>query len=194
MSQYLTEEEIQTYCTAQPGVTVSDVVIASELIDGYCKTSFCVNTAKESVKINRNARGKLHHGRVIEIISVNEVFKTPLGATSSPGNISNIDLDLEMDGYFTYLAPLSPFMSLGLGCCGCYNHKLNRILEVEYTYGFSEIPEDIKVVTAMLAQNIRQFSSFAGLKKLSTLDYTIEMGNSSFFTEDMRNILNKYKE
>ncbi len=194
MSQYLTAEEIQTYCTAQPGVTVSDVVIASELIDGYCKTSFCVNTAKESVKINRNARGKLHHGRVIEIISVNEVFKTPLGATSSPGNISDIDLDLEMDGYFTYLAPLSPFMSLGLGCCGCYNHKLNRILEVEYTYGFSEIPEDIKVVTAMLAQNIRQFSSFAGLKKLSTLDYTIEMGNSSFFTEDMRNILNKYKE
>lgn len=194
MSQYLTEEEIQTYCTAQPGVTVSDVLIASELIDGYCKTSFCVNTAKESVKINRNARGKLHHGRVIEIISVNEVFKTLLGATSSPGNISDIDLDLEMDGYFTYLAPLSPFMSLGLGCCGCYNHKLNRILEVEYTYGFSEIPEDIKVVTAMLAQNIRQFSSFAGLKKLSTLDYTIEMGNSSFFTEDMRNILNKYKE
>ena len=194
MSQYLTQEEIQVYCTAQPGVTVSDVVIASELIDGYCKTSFSVNTARENVKINRHARGKLRHSRVIEITSVNEVFQSPLGATSSPGNVNDIDLDLEMDGYFTYLAPLSPFMGLGLGCCGCFNHKLTRILEVEYTYGFSEVPEDIKVVTAMLAQNIRQFSSFAGLKKLSTLDYTIEMGNSSFFTEDMRNILNKYKE
>ncbi len=194
MSQYLTAEEIQTYCTAQPGVTVSDVVIASDLIDGYCKTSFCVNTGRDTVKINRNARGKLHHRRVIEITSVNEVFQSPLGATSSPGNISDIDLDVEMDGYFTYLAPLSPFMGLGLGCCGFFNHKINRILEVEYTYGFSAIPEDIKVVTAMLAQNIRQFSSFAGLKKLSTLDYTIEMGNSSFFTEDMRNVLNKYKE
>ena len=194
MSQYLTEEEISTYCTAQPGVTVADVVIASELIDGYCKMSFSVNTAKENVKINRNSRGKLRHGRVIEITSAQEVFHTPMGTTSYPAEVSDIDLDLEMDGYFTYLAPVSPFMGLGVGMfCGCRN-RMNRLLEIEYTYGFEEIPEDIKVVTAMLAQNIRQFSSFAGLKKLSTLDYTIEMGNSSFFTEDMRNILNKYKE
>lgn len=51
----------------------------------------------------------------------------------------------------------------------------------------------VKQVCAMLAQNIRQQNSFAGIKKLNTLDYTVEMGNPSFFTQDMRLILNKYR-
>ena len=34
MSQYLTDEEILTYCTSQVGVNSSDVIIASHLIDG----------------------------------------------------------------------------------------------------------------------------------------------------------------
>mgnify|MGYP006895691395 CR=1 FL=1 len=193
MSQYLTNDEIAIYCTSQLGVTLSDVKIASELIDGYCKTSFCVNETEESVKVNRKSRGKLRHGRVVDVLEVKEMFVTPLGSSKVDGNVNDIDLDLENDGYFTYLAPYSPFIGLGYGC-GCRSMNKARNITVKYTYGFSEIPEDIKIVTAMLAQNIRQFNTFAGFKKLTTLDYTVEMGNASFFTNDMRNILDKYKE
>ena len=53
MSQYLTEEEIPIYCANQAGVEVSDVIIASTLIDGFVGYSFTVNEKEESVNYNR---------------------------------------------------------------------------------------------------------------------------------------------
>lgn len=186
MSQYLTEEEIAKYCTSQAGVTVADVVIASDLIDAYCQRTFSVNTAKETIKINRKSRGKLHYSPVIDITSVSEIVRSPFGLSRTDTDITYIDLDIEQDGYFTYLAPYSVF---GLE----FYHMRDRVIEVVYRYGYEAVPDDIKYVTAMLAQNIRQFNTYAGFKKLSTLDYTIELGNPSFFTDDMRSILDKYK-
>lgn len=190
MSQYITKEEIATYCNNIPGVTESDVIIASNFIDGYCNRTFGVNEAKETIKINKKCRGRLLNTPIIEIKSVKELVITPLGQNITDEEISSLDLDIEGDGYFTYLAPYNIF---DVNYCGCYTYGRKRVIQVEYTYGYANAPEDIKIVTAMLAQNIRQFNTFSGFKKLSTLDYTIEMGNASFFTEDMRNMLDKYK-
>ena len=66
-------------------------------------------------------------------------------------------------------------------------------MEIKYSYGYENVPDEVKYVTAMLAQNIRQLSTFAGAKRLNTLDYTVEMSNPSFFTDDMRSILSKYR-
>lgn len=192
MSQYLTDEEILTYCTSQVGVNSSDVIIASHLIDGYLGKTFGVNEISETVNINQKQRGKLVHAPVVEIKAITELVITPLGVTRQEISLDNLILDIENDGYFTYIAKSSPFAYSFMDNLCSQNCRVRR-LEVTYTYGYSVIPEDIKIVCSMLAQNIRQMQTFAGFKKLNTLDYTVEMANPSFFTSDMRIILDKYR-
>lgn len=192
MSQYLTEDEILQYCTQQAGVTVGDVIIASQLIDGYLGKSFNVSEVSETVNINAKHRGKLRNSNIIEILNITELVTTPLGVTKQNIDKDKIVLDVECDGYFTYIAQQSPFAYSFMDCC-CSNHGRPRRLEVTYKYGYDEIPDGIKTVCAMLAQNIRQMQTFAGFKRLNTLDYTVEMANPSFFTNDMKVILNQYR-
>lgn len=190
MSQYLTEDEILEYCNTVAGVQVSDVIIASNLIDGYLGYSFSVNTATETVNLNEKRRGRLKNKPVIEVTEIKEIFASPVGVTKTDGNTDWLFMDAEMDGYFSYYSKANPFI-LPTDFCSPFIPKLK--LEVTYTYGFEEIPEEVKYVTAMLAQNIRQLSTFSGAKRLNTLDYTVEMSNPSFFTDDMRSILGKYR-
>ena len=192
MAQYLTDDEILKYCQVQAGVNVADVIIASELIDSYVGKSFSIKDASESVKVNAKRRGKLNHSPIISITEVKEVVVTPIGVTKQDVPVSLLVMDIEDDGYFTYIAHISPF-ACSVSYCMHGTNEINRKLEIKYQYGYETIPEDIKMVTAMLAQNIRQLQTFAGITKLTTLDYTVAMSNPSFFTDDMRLILNKYR-
>lgn len=192
MSQYLTEEEILKYCTSQAGVNTGDVTIASHLIDGYLGKTFGVNEISETVNVNQRHRGKLVHTPVVEVKAITELVITPLGVTRQEISLDKLIFDIENDGYFTYIARTSPFAYSFMDNMCSQNCRARR-LEVTYTYGYNIIPEDIKIVCAMLAQNIRQMQTFAGFKKLNTLDYTVEMANPSFFTSDMRIILDKYR-
>lgn len=190
MSQYLTEDEITKYCASAAGVEVADVIIASNLIDGYLGKSFSVNTTTENVAVNIKGRGKLNHSPVIEVSELFEMIQTPISVTKNAVDVDRIYLDEEKDGYFSYAAPINPFVAMptifGMP-------KSNRKLIVTYKYGYETVPDEVKVVTAMLAQSIRQLNSFAGFKRLNTLDYTIEMANPSFFTNDMRAMLSKFR-
>lgn len=190
MSQYLTEDEILQYCNTIAGVQVSDVIIASNLIDGYLGYSFSVNEATETVQLNEKRRGKLRNRPVISVKSVKENFYSPVGIAQKEAAPDNVFLDAEMDGYFSYYPKGNPFI-YPLDFYSPFKPRLK--LEIKYSYGFEKIPEEVKYVTAMLAQNIRQLSTFAGAKRLNTLDYTVEMSNPSFFTDDMRSILSKYR-
>lgn len=192
MVKYLTEEEIISYCQLQAGVTMSDVIIASELINSFVGKSFEVKEVSESVKVNAKRRGKLNYYPVVEIIEAKEFVITSIGITKQEVSPTDIYLDIESDGYFTYLGKNSPFAH-SFALCDDWNTSRDKKLEIKYKYGYAKIPEDIKMVCAMLAQNIRQMQSFAGISKLSTLDYTVQMANPSFFTDDMRLILNKYR-
>ena len=69
MSQYLTEEEILKYCTSQVGVNISDVVIASHLIDSYLGKSFSVNEISETVNVSAKNRG-VRFGRNFKLSEV----------------------------------------------------------------------------------------------------------------------------
>lgn len=188
--QYLTIDEIPKYCTLQAGVDETDVRIASSLIDGYIGKSFVLQDKTETVRI-RNGRGKLNFTPLVNIESVYERVITGIGLTRLEVSNDNIVLDSEMDGYFYYVQPFNPITYEIMA--ECYNQEQRRELEITYKYGYETVPEDIKQVCGMLAQNIRQQNSFAGIKKLNTLDYTVEMGNPSFFTQDMRLILDKYR-
>ena len=108
MSQYLTEEEILKYCTSQAGVNTGDVTIASHLIDGYLGKTFGVNEISETVNVNQRHRGKLVHTPVVEVKAITELVITPLGVTRQEISLDKLILDIESDGYFTYIAKISP--------------------------------------------------------------------------------------
>lgn len=190
MSQYLTQDEILKYCTTVPNVQESDVIIASNLIDGYLGFSFSVNEVSETVTLNEKKRGRLQNSPVLGVETIKEVFVSPCGLSKKDGDPDSLYLDVENDGYFYYYPKATPFMlPFDFACMNIPRLKL----EVKYKYGYETVPEEVKYVTAMLAQNVKQMATFAGAKRLNTLDYTVEMSNPSFFTDDMRAMLSKFR-
>lgn len=192
---YLTDAEKHELCDSViDGVTMTDVQIATDLIDGYLGRSYTLRGYTERVKINRNMRGKLNHAPVADITKVTAVYMTPFGrstkvlAEKTEGTDPDenpvddfIDVDPERDGYFTFIGEL--------GMNYLVYHCLPKYLLIEYQSGYKEIPSRLKTATAMLACNIRQAQSFAGAKQLTSLDFQIRMTDDSFFTSDIKMLL-----
>lgn len=185
MSAYLTEEEIPIYCTQVDGVTMADVIIASDLIDGYLGRSFTPQEFTDRVKVSARRRGKLKHAPVIELKRAIHKTRTMFGDTDMEVPVEGFDLDPENDGYFTYIGGRGYFSA-------CYHnipHRSSNVYEVTYIAGYDPYPSRLKTACAMLAQNVRQAQGFAGAKKLTSLDFSVEMTNDSFFTSDIKNLL-----
>lgn len=178
---YLTEAEIPVYCGVIDGVTMDDVAIASDLINGYMGRSFAPREFTDRIKLTKKARGKLSHAPVINISKAQVVSRTPFGKSKMPVDVEDIDLDPENDGYFTYV-----------GSGGINEMIFGRSpmsLEVTYRSGFEEYPTRLKSACAMLACNIRQAMSFNGAKQLTSLDFQVLMTDDSFFTSDIKLLL-----
>lgn len=192
---YLTEEEMHTLCDSViDGVTLTDVQIATDLIDGYLGRSYVLHKYTDRVKINRQRRGRLNHAPVADVTKITAIYKTPFGRTKETlaeltedtdpdeNPIEDyIELDPERDGYFTFVG------NLGLNEI-IYGNCPNTF-EIEYLSGYKEIPSRLKTATAMMACNIRQARSFAGAKQLTSLDFQIRMTDDSFFTSDIKRLL-----
>lgn len=178
---YLTESELPRYCNVIEGVTMGDVAIATDLINGYLGRSFAPKQFTDRVKLSRNNRGKLSHAPVINIVSAKAITITPFGKSSNPVEADDIDLDPENDGYFTFIG------SFGINNI-VYQTKPSR-LDITYVSGFEEYPTRLKSATGMLASNIRQAMSFNGAKQLTSLDFQVLMTDDSFFTSDIKMLL-----
>ena len=183
---YLTEEEIPIYCTSVDGVTMTDVTIASDLIDGFLGRTFKPTEFSERIKLDRRRRGKLKHTPVMEVKRVISKTGNIFGNIDTELNVLDIDLDPENDGYFTYLGRGGVF---SIVYEGLPKRRMPTIFEVTYIAGYDPYPSLLKTATAMLAQNIAQAQGFAGAKKLTSLDFSVEMTNDSFFTTDIKNLL-----
>lgn len=178
---YLTSDEISQYCNIIDGTNESDVEIASALIDGYLGRSYQPKEFADRVRLRKDYRGSLTHSPVIEIIRVESVTRTQFGQSVEPLKPEDILLDVENDGYFSYVGGFG-FQNMFFGSSPDY-------INICYTSGFTVYPERLKQATAMLAQNIRQSQSFAGAKQLTSLDFQIQMTDDSFFTSDIRMML-----
>lgn len=194
---YLTDEERHALCDSViDGVSMVDVQIATDLINGYLGRSYTLHKYKERVKINRDNRGRLSHAPIANVTKVTAVYMTPFGKSENvlaewteenedayDGNPTEeyIDLDPERDGYFTFIG------DLGLNAM-IYQSRPKYLL-IEYESGYKEIPSRLKSATAMLACNIRQAQSFAGARQLTSLDFQIRMTDDSFFTSDIKRML-----
>ena len=181
LDTYITEEEIPKYCNVIDGVQLSDVVIATDLINGYLGRSYMPKKFTDRVKVNRNGRGRLLHAPIIEISSVKAIMSTPFGRSKTDLENTDIELDPENDGYFTFDG--------NFGMTSLIYPVIPKLLEVTYTSGFKEYPSRLKTACAMLASNVRQAQSFNGAKQLTSLDFQVMMTDDSFFTSDIKLLL-----
>jgi len=178
---YLTEAEIEQYCRTIPGVTMTEVEIASGLIDSFVGKTFDVQTVTETVHLNRQRRGKLNSVPVVSIDKVVAKGHGMFGLTTEELSVNDIELDGEGDGRFTY------YGSGGLNNL-IYGGSFHS-LTVTYKSGYAQYPKNLKLACAMLAQNVKQRSSFGGEKTIYSLDYRVEMSDDSFFTSDIKMLL-----
>lgn len=191
MSMYLTEEEIEKYCDMMP-VTESQVIFASGIIDAYVgtvngKSKFSIFTSSEILQVRRKGALKLRNAPVISIEHVflrgNNYFTTP-----SEYELTVDYLQWDSDGYI--------YMDIN------GNRSINtnywymptaKEVRIEYTYGYSEVPERVKLACAMLAMNISQTASFTSLDSITTLDSRFALANPSLFTPDIKALLSEYR-
>ena len=182
---YLKEHELGRYASIINGTSMGDVEIASELIDSYLGRSFAPKRYVERVRLIKGRRGKLQHAPVLSLDFVDSIEHTPFGSSKRKLEVGDIELDPENDGYFTFIGSGGiNFMLYG---------TRPRLLEVGYVGGFEDYPEGLKTACGMLACNIRQALSFAGAKELTSLDFKIAMSDDSFFTSDIKRLLDSIR-
>ena len=177
---YLTEDELEPYQKIMDELTMEDVQMASSLIDGYLGRSFELSKFTDRVQLRRN-RGRLSHAPVAEVEKVVSVGRSMFGKVKQELPTESIDLDPEMDGYFT--------LDDDGGLAGMIFGTVPDSLLVTYTSGFKEYPKRLKDACGMLACNIRQAKSFAGAKQLTSMDFQVLMTDDSFFTSDIKMLL-----
>ena len=195
---YLDEFEIGKYASIINGVTMGDAEIASDLIDSYLGRSLQPRRYVERVRLIKGRRGKLQHSPVISIDFVNSLDPAPfninrdnfdghirLDHTLTQLDLRDIVLDPENDGYFTFVGS-GDLISLIYGV-------RPHMLEIGYVGGFDHYPNALKTACGMLACNVRQALSFAGAKELTSLDFRIAMSDDSFFTSDIKRLLDSIK-
>lgn len=191
-SQYLTDDEISEYCDMLP-VTKQQVIFASGIIDSFVgklkgKSKFQLQTATEkNVKPNRKGLIKLKNTPIVAITSM--VMNTPNAfAFSSAVSIDVSAIAFEESGY-VYLPvfghmPVTPNNLYGRPPIG---------FNIEYQFGYGEVPENVKLACAMIAMNISQQGGFANIESATNLDVRYSLTDPSVFTEDIRRLLVEYR-
>lgn len=195
---YLEESELGKYASIIHGVTMGDAEIASDLIDSYIGRSLKPRRYVERVRLVKGRRGKLQHAPIVSLDFVNSLDPSPfdfqhnfvnghikLDHTARQLDLRDVLLDPENDGYFTFVG------SGGINSVvfGTRPH----MLEIGYVGGFDHYPDALKTACGMLACNVRQALSFAGARELTSLDFRIAMSDDSFFTSDIKRLLDSIK-
>ena len=178
---YIQPEEIPKYCGIIEGVTPADIRTASTLIDGYLGRSYQRQQSTERVKLFRHDRGRLKKYPVISIDNVVARMSCIFGDAKDTLSCEAIELDPENDGYFSFVG--------NRGFSAIIYRQRPHILEITYTSGYNEFPERLKTACGMLACNIRQAMSYNGAKQLTSLDFEVMMTDDSFFTSDIKRLL-----
>ena len=71
-------------------------------------------------------------------------------------------------------------------------HSKPSALLVSYTYGYAVVPDELKMVTSVIASSLVK-RKMDGLKQLTDYDMTFVWTDDSIVSSDLRTILMKYK-
>lgn len=180
---YLTEDELDAYCTLAEGVTMEHVAYASVLIDAYKGLSLFPKEHTEKVKLRNNrhtgeARGKLRHFPRVEIKEVKAKTRSPFGEYVNDLGVDCIEFDEDDSIYFSFYMPRNLFY-----------REIPKTLTITYTSGFSEIPEDVKRACGIIACNIKQMGGILRWKSRDDYDIKVTLGNDGVMNEEVKQVL-----
>lgn len=180
---YLTEEEIGKYCGLAAGVTMEHVAAASVLIDAYKGVPFCPTVRTERVDLNyrrrtEENRGRLVHYPRISIDSVKAKARTPFGVQELDLGADSLEFDGETSPYFSFYMPQRMMF-----------HAVPKTINVTYTSGYEEVPEDIKRVCGIIACNIKQMGGILRWKSRDDYDIKVTLGNDGVMSEEVKQII-----
>lgn len=181
MGKYLDALEIPLYCLMVTNVTDYEVNIAEVIVDSFINKDILAKSYVDTVTLNRKRKGKLKNHIDIEVLDVQGYARTPLGITKYP--YAPTDILLDDYGYFEFIGNNTQLFGIPV-----------VKVDIAYTSGYKEAPEDLKHAVAMIAQNITQSGSFAGAKDLGDLDVKVSFWDDSFVPSDIRRVIKKYKD
>lgn len=181
MPKYLQLTEVPTYCEYFSDITEATIDFAETLVDSYLGQPLEEQTTTQEVKLTRKNTGKLEHNHVTSIVSATGVYRTPSGFQEESIDVSHVRCD--DNGYFEYF-PFNSALSINY----FLGYQMYSI-KLEYKYGFSTIPTNLKRAVAMICQNMSEKKTFGNIKSYTTIDVQMALFDNSVFTKDIRMIL-----
>lgn len=189
---YLTEAEIPLYCTSVPGITMDTIETASILIDAYKGQSFFAKEYTEQSKLTKKRgqygdvyKGKLKHLPRTAVTTVKSFVPTAFGDEQEVTyETTSLRFDEDDSLYFQYIpksSTSSPFAT-----------AIPMQLTVTYSAGYTEstIPESLKRVTGLLAENLKKNGGTFKWVSRDDFDCKITLADSSVFPMELKQLVN----
>lgn len=182
----LTMEELATYCSPI-GITQQILNQANSIVNSQIGDIFNKEIVDEPVKISqKKLTGKLSKisqvSPLIQINAVKAVTRSPFGMSTE-----NIDIGSIYVNEYGYLE----YFGYGGMCQTIFTANPYELL-VSYTCGLQDVPEELKMACAGIAQAIAK-RGMSGLKSLTDYDVQLAWTDDSIITYDIRQILLKYR-
>ncbi len=181
MSQYL---DLNDTSFVGPRIVLTEALIerASAIIDGYCRREIGVKTYKERIPLT-NLRGHVSFYPVVEVLSAEgRSSQGIMGGFFGPPSFVPVDLStIDMD------------KPIGAVWCGHYNFGSPMSeLEIEYTSGWEETPQKVKVACGMLINQLAENAN-PNIKSKKDFDFSIEYFGNNLVTPEIANLLAEYR-
>lgn len=182
---YLDDAERLEKC---PNASMDDVEFASMVINAYIGKEIGKFEETQKINLSRKSKGKLDNIPVISIVEVKAVFRNMFGKSEEMLDPETIEYDREY-GYFEFYPNSCSMNNVVFGV-------QPTTLVIKYQHGYETIPDDIKKVCALIADNTARANAmglFPGVKQISDLNFSLVLFNENIVTPDVRLLLSKYK-
>lgn len=186
---YLTESEITTYCSV-PTVTMSNVELATMIIDSYKNASFNIATYTEKAKLRKKnscgfpiLTGKVSHFPRVNILGVSSEIVTPFGIQVVNYPTTSLLFDEDNSMYFTFMPQQQP------NGFTPFAYPNATYLRVKYTAGYDVVPTEIKRVCGILADSIAKNGGFNNYKSRTDFDMTIVFSSEGILTKEIKYLI-----
>jgi len=190
---YLAESEITIYCTNIPGITMDIIETASSLIDAYKGRSFLSKEYTEQSKLTKKRgqygdvyRGKLKH---LPRTDVTSVLSYTLGIFGDEQNttydaLTSLRFDEDDSLYFQFFPQKSLTNPFGVA--------VPTQITVVYSAGYTTatIPDILKRVTGLLAENIKKNGGLLRWTDRSDFDMKMSLADDALFPRELKAMVN----
>lgn len=183
--KFLKPEELDNYSNTP--ITDQTLLSANVMLESYLGDITKQSTKGEHIHLMHFRHARLKHiHNLLPLVSIDKVMtmtKTPFGISKEEVNVDSVYVDDY--GYVSFIGQPSLAMMI-------YGAKPTDII-VDYTWGYETVPSDLKFACAAIAQNLAKRGTY-GLKSLTDFDVKLAFVDDSIITNDIRMVIDKYKD